>query len=62
MIGLPAARAAAATGCGLGKVLGMPGLMTRAVMRDQSMPAGSATFSPAVTAASREAALSSQQM
>jgi hypothetical protein len=40
----------------------MPGLMTSAVMRDQSMPVGSATFSPAFAAASREAALSSQQM
>jgi hypothetical protein len=31
MIFLPAARAAAATGCGLGRWLGMPGLMTSAV-------------------------------
>src|SRR5262249_17469406 len=60
MIFLPAARAAAATGCGFGKVLGMPGLMIRAVMRDQSMPLGSATLRPAFTAASRDAASSSQ--
>jgi len=35
MIFLPAARAAAATGCGLGRRLGMPGLMISADARDQ---------------------------
>src|SRR5438094_2078648 len=57
---LPAARAAAATGWGLGRRLGMPGLMMSAVMHDQSMDAGSTTVMPALAAASRAAALSSQ--
>ena len=44
----------------LGQVAGMPGLMMRAVTRDQSMAAGSTTGAPIPAAASREAALSSQ--
>src|SRR5216684_5406020 len=60
MIFLPAARAAAATGCGLGRRLGMPGLMMSAVARDQSMDAGSTTGTPILAAVSREAAMSSQ--
>src|SRR5471032_677842 len=60
MIGLPAARAAAATACGLGNVLGMPGLMTSAVIFDQSILSGSASFMPALAAALRVSALSSQ--
>src|SRR5216683_4455323 len=60
MIGLPAARAATATGCGLGRWLGMPGLMTSAATCDQPMDAGSTTGTPILAAASREAALSSQ--
>src|SRR6266446_4903557 len=57
---LPAARAAAATGCGLGRRLGMPGLMMSAVVRGQSMDAGSTTATPALAASAREPALSSQ--
>lgn len=38
-----AARAATATGCGLGRVLGMPGLITSAVTGAQSIDSGSAT-------------------
>src|SRR5471032_3029089 len=60
MIGLPAARAAAATACGLGSVLGMPGLMTSAVIFDQSILSGSASFIPALAAALRVSSLSSQ--
>src|SRR5216683_5368892 len=60
MIGLPAARAATATGCGLGRWLGMPGLMTSAAARDHSMDEGSTIGTPILAAASREAALSSQ--
>ena len=59
--GLPAARAAAATGCGLGRRLGMPGLMTSAVhLRpvDGRRLGERGRRSPA--AASRDAALSSQ--
>src|SRR5712671_4946614 len=59
MIFLPAARAAAATGCGLGRWLGMPGLMMSAAARDQPMDAGSTTGTPILAAVSREAALSS---
>src|SRR3990167_9653162 len=60
MIFLPAARAAAATGCGAGRWLGMPGLMISAVMRRQSIEPGSASSTPASTAAARDPALSSQ--
>src|SRR5580704_11969465 len=60
MICLPAARAATATGCGLGRWLGMPGLMMSAATPDQPMEAGSTTGTPILAAASREAALSSQ--
>src|SRR5216684_2457221 len=59
MIFLPAARAAAATGCGLGKRLGMPGLMMSAAACDQPMDSGSTTETPILAAVSREAALSS---
>ena len=61
MIGLPAARAAAATGCGSGKVLRNAGAdHQRGDAATSRCAAGSATFSPACAAASREAALSSQ--
>src|SRR5258707_8348641 len=60
MIFLPAARAAAATGCGLGRGLGMPGLMMSAVARAQSMDAGSTTGTPILAAVAREAVVSSQ--
>src|SRR5690242_1250282 len=58
--GLPAARAAAATGCGLGRRLGMPGLITSAVNRFQSMLEGSASIAPIAAACPRAASLSSQ--
>src|SRR5437879_2294629 len=60
MIGLPAACAAAATACGLGRWLGMPGLMTRAVTFDQSMLDGSARRTPESAAALRGPSSSSQ--
>src|SRR5450631_135109 len=60
MICLPAARAATATGCGLGRWLGMPGLMMSAAAPDHSMDAGSTTGTPILAAASRDVALSSQ--
>src|SRR5205814_843926 len=60
MIGLPAARAAVATGCGSGKWLGMPGLITSAVTFDQSMLDGSVRRTPTAAAAARGISLSSQ--
>src|SRR5947209_11053019 len=55
--GFPAARAASATGCGLGRRLGMPGLITSAVMFFQSIVAGSANLAPSVAACSRATGL-----
>src|SRR5215470_15903680 len=60
MSGLPATRAAAAIGCGLGRRLGMPGLITSAVTFAQSTLDGSARRTPAAAAAWRGASLSSQ--
>src|SRR5476651_1246642 len=56
---VPAARAAAATGCGWGNRLGMPGLITSAVTFDQSMLAGSTSLAPISAAALRWGSLSS---
>ena len=61
MICLPAARAAAATGCGLGRWLGMPGLMTSAVdARPVDATPDRRARRRSSAAASRDAALSSQ--
>src|ERR1700720_3291364 len=57
--GLPPARPAAARVCGLGSRFGMPGLITSAVIFDQSILSGSAIFTPAAAAAPRVSAESS---
>ena len=59
-IGLPAARAARAAGCGWGSRFGMPGLMIKALACDQSNAAGSTNLAPMPAACSRDDALSSQ--
>src|SRR5581483_11868560 len=60
MIGRPASRAASAMACGLGRRLGMPGLITNALTFDQLIRSGSMRRMPAPAAARRVASLSSQ--
>ena len=56
---IPIALARSATGCGLGKVWGMPGDQTMVVRSDRSAVARSTTAKPSASAAAREAGLSS---
>src|SRR5262249_46102003 len=60
MMGQRLAEASAATGCGLGKLWGMPGESTSAAGFDQSDAARSTTGRPAALASSRALGLSSQ--